>query len=300
MNKVTTKKKKSTITSVTKHIRRHVKLAVVPHKANQYRPHAVRRYSIAGIVLLVFLVQGVYNSVTSGRVLGVESTITASGLLAATNTAREAEGKPALILNTALSRAAQLKAEDMLTHQYWSHTSPSGVTPWDWFGKVGYSYSEAGENLAKNFTTSDAVIGAWLQSPTHRDNMLKGVFTDVGFTVATGILDGRTTSVVVALYGTPAEQAVRGVTEESGITGQPLSFVARLGLGLQSLTPVAVGSIAILLVGANIALIAHFYRKKLPARLRRSWYKHHGIYKAVGFTTLALILLVAYGSGGQL
>lgn len=296
---MTTKKKKTTITSVTQHIRRHIALAAVPHKANQYRPHAVRRYGIAVIVLFVFLVQGIYNSATSGEVLGVESNITSSGLLEATNAARKTNGEQPLALNATLSSAARLKVEDMFANQYWSHVSPSGVTPWDWFGKVGYSYSEAGENLAKNFSTSDAVITAWLQSPSHRANMLKGVFTDVGFATMTSTLDGRTTSIVVALYGTPAEQAVQGVTEESK-TGQSLSLVARLGLGLRSLTPAAIGSIVILLVGANIALAAHFYRKKLPSALRRSWYKHHGLYKAAGFISLALILLVAYGSGGQL
>jgi uncharacterized protein YkwD len=289
----------ATITSVRRRIRQHLKLAVVPHKANQYRPHAVRRYGIAVIVLFVFLSQGIYNSATSGRVLGVETDVTSSGLLEATNQARKDDGEQPLILNQELTKAAQLKVEDMFTNQYWAHTSPSGVTPWQWFGKVGYSYSDAGENLAKNFSTSDGVIAAWLQSPTHRANMLKAGFKEVGFASKTGVLEGHATSIVVAMYGAPAEHAVQGATQESQ-TGQPVSFVARLGLGLQSLTPAAVGSIILLLIGANIALVAHFYRKRLPLVLRRGWYRHHGVYKAVGFISLAVVVLFMYGSGGQL
>ena len=296
---MTKKRKITTIASVRKHIRQHVKLAVVPHKANQYRPHAIRGYGVAVIVLFAFLVQGVYNGVTRGSVLGTEMDVTSASLLEATNRARKDDGEQPLLLNQQLIEAAQLKAKDMFANQYWSHTSPSGVTPWQWFGKVGYSYSDAGENLAKNFSTSEGVIAAWLQSPTHRANMLKSAFKDVGFASMTGTLDGHTTSIVVALYGTPAETAVQGVTKESQ-TGQSINLVARLGLGVQSLTPAAVGSIILLLIGANIALVAHFYRKKLPLTLRRGWYRHHGLYKAAGFISLAIAILFAYGVSGQL
>lgn len=296
---MTTKKKNTKLTSVQRRVHWRVKLAVVPHKANQYRPHAVRRYGIAVIVLFVFLIQGVYNGATSGNVLGVVTGVTSTGLLEATNAVRKKEGVQPLVMNQKLTDAAQLKVKDMFENQYWAHTSPSGVTPWTWFEKVSYSYSEAGENLAKNFSNSDGVITAWLQSPTHRANMLKAAFTEVGFASMAGTLEGRSTSIVVALYGAPATQAVEGATEESR-TGQSVSLVARLGLGLQSLTPAAVGSVIILLFGANVAFVAHLYRRKLPQPLRRSWYRHHGLYKAVGFVSLAIILLFAYGSAGQL
>lgn len=296
---VATKKKQSRAPRFLKRLHRHVKLAVVPHAANDYRPHAIRRYGLAGLLLLVFLLQGTYNSVTTGSVLGVTTDVTPYSLLAATNDARQSEGKQELALNEQLSEAARLKAEDMLKNQYWAHTSPSGVTPWDWFGKVGYSYSDAGENLAKNFTTSNAVISAWLQSPTHRANLLKAEFEDVGFATVSGTLDGRAVSIIVAMYGAPATPLVQGVTLESN-TGQAVSLVARLGLGIQSLTPAAIGSVLLLLVGANVALLAHLYRQKLPKKLQQTWYKHHGIYKAVALCLLAGGIVFAYGSLGQL
>ena len=221
--------------------------------------------------------------------------------LDSTNSARAADGKAHLSINAKLTQAAELKAQDMFAKQYWAHTAPDGTTPWHWFGEVGYSYAEAGENLAKNFSASGSVITAWLQSPTHRANLLKASYTDVGFAVMSGALDGQEATVVVALYGTPAETVVQGLntTTQTSTTSEPLSVMARLGVGLQSLTPAAIASVVVLLVAANIALVAHLYRRKLPKPLRQSWYRHHGLYKAIGFTTLAVMVILMYGSVGQ-
>lgn len=288
--------------SLKTRIHHHLKMAVVPHKANQYRPHAVRRSGIVVVLLVVMGMQGLYNGVTTGNVLGAEADVTINGLLTETNKARAANNESNLSINAKLTKAAELKVQDMFAKQYWAHTAPDGTTPWHWFGEVGYSYAEAGENLAKNFSSSDGVVTAWLQSPTHRANLLKATYTDVGFAVMTGELDGRETSIVVALYGTPAEAAVQGLSTATtaSTTSGSLSIMARLGIGLQSLTPAAIASIVLLLVAANIALVAHLYRRKLPKPLRQSWYKHHGLYKAIGFTTLAVMLVFIYGSVGQI
>jgi hypothetical protein len=277
-------------------------MAVVPHKANQYRPHAIRGYGIAAVLLLVVLMQGIYNGIATGNVLGAEADVTISGLLDGTNQARAANGESTLSISAKLTKAAELKVQDMFAKQYWAHTAPDGTTPWHWFGEVGYSYAEAGENLAKNFSVSDSVITAWLQSPTHRANLLKATYTDVGFAVMSGELDGQETSIIVALYGTPAEVAIQGLSTatHASTTSEPLSFMARVGVGLQSLTPAAIASVVVLLVAANIALVAHLYRRKLPKSLRQSWYRHHGLYKAIGFTTLAVMVVLMYGSVGQI
>jgi len=295
------KQKMTKLTSVKKRIHRQVKLAVVPHKANQYRPHAIRRYGIAFILAIVIVSQVLYNGMSSGNVLGVEADITLNGLLNATNRVRQEQNEPQLNLNSQLTKAAQLKVKNMFDKQYWAHTSPDGVTPWYWFGEASYFYTEAGENLAKNFSTADGVIAAWMQSPTHRANLLKAEYKDVGFAVMEGTLSGRNVSIVVAMYGTPAQVAIQGtsVTNVSD-TNQKLGIISRLGLGLQSLTPAAIGSVILLLIGANIALVAHLYRRKLPVALRRSWYKHHGLYKAIGLASIAVLVVLVYGSGGQI
>ncbi|MGE5299169.1 MAG: CAP domain-containing protein [Acidobacteriota bacterium] len=296
-----TRKKPATV-PLKRRVHKRVKLAVVPHKANQFRPHAVRRYGIAIIVAFVLLAQGLYNGVTSGNILGTEAQVTTAGLLAATNSARVEQGEKPLANNAQLAEAARLKVHNMFDEQYWAHTAPDGTTPWHWFGQAGYAYADAGENLAKNFTTSDSTIAAWLASPTHRANVLKSEYKDVGFAVMSGMLGDKPTTLIVALYGAPDQATVRGAAHSETVSGidMSLSIMARIGLGLQALTPAAISSIVVLAIAANIALVAHIYRSKLPLALRRSWYRHHGLYKAVGFVSLAIIIVFAYGGVGQI
>lgn len=296
-----TRKKPATV-PLKRRVHKRVKLAVVPHKANQFRPHAVRRYGIAIIVAFVLLAQGLYNGVTSGNILGTEAQVTTAGLLAATNSARVEQGEKPLANNAQLAEAAKLKVRNMFDKQYWAHTAPDGTAPWYWFGQVGYAYADAGENLAKNFTTSDSTVSAWLASPTHRANVLKTEYQDVGFAVMSGMLGDKPTTLIVALYGAPDQATVQGAAHTETVSGidMSLSIMARIGLGLQALTPAAISSIVVLAVAANIALVAHIYRRKLPLALRRSWYRHHGMYKAVGFVSLAIIIVFAYGGVGQI
>lgn len=288
-------------TSVRTHVHKHVKLALVPHKANQFRPLAVRRYGIALVLVFVLSLQMGYNAWISGNVLGTEAQITATGLLEATNKERASQGQTSLRLNTELNKAAQLKAKNMFAAQYWAHNAPDGTTPWHWFGVAGYSYAEAGENLAKNFTTSDGVVAAWMASPTHRSNILKAAYEDVGFAVMDGELNGRPTSVVVAMYGAPEVAAVNGVSVSTQAPiGSGWNPLTQFAVGQQSLSPAASASIIVLLLAAALAVIAHMYRKSLPSHLRRSWYRHHGIYKAIGFSAVAIITIFFYGGGGQI
>lgn len=287
--------------TVKARVNKRVKLAVVPHKANQYRPHAIRRYGIAALVALVLVIQGAYNGAHGGNVLGTEAQITTNSLLAATNAQRVNNGEQPLTLNAKLNAAAKLKVQNMFADQYWAHTAPDGTTPWHWFTAAGYDYSDAGENLAKDFSTSISTVSAWMASPTHRANILNSKYQDVGFAVMDSTLNGEPTTLVVALYGAPEMSSVQGAaTTEVSDINEPMSIMARIGVGLQSMTPAAVSSVVILLAAALVALLAHMYRKKLPRGLRVSWYRHHGAYKAVGFASLAIMIIFAYGSGGQI
>ncbi len=299
MKKQTPHKKRKAL-SLRKHVKRHVKMTLVPHKANQYRPHLIRRYGITAMLVAVIALQTGYNFVTSGSVLGDRADISASALLADTNDERAKDNLPPLVVSSELSKAAALKAKNMFDEQYWAHNAPDGTTPWHWFQAVGYDYSYAGENLAKNFASADAVTTAWMASPKHRQNILDTHYSEVGFAVVDGQLNGKPTALVVALYGskdtTPAT-AVAGVTTEAPTGG--ISPVTRFGVALQSITPAMLGSVVLLLFAAMIALAAHAYRRKLPAPMRRSWRYHHGLYKAVGLTSLAIVIVGLY-SGGQI
>lgn len=290
-------------------VRTHLKKALVPHKGNHYRPHLVRLHGITAVLVVAVLMQVAYGFVSSGRleVLGRVSNISATDLLADTNVERAKSSLPALKVNDELSSAAFMKAKDMFANNYWAHTSPSGVTPWKWVGDAGYNYDVAGENLAKNYPTAQATVDAWMNSTTHRANILNTKYQDVGLAVVDGILDGRDTTLVVAYYGTPVTAAaVEGATDNAPAVvyaapvqpgvGNPLTY---FGTALQSMSPATLGSLALLAIVGAVAVAAHHYRKKLPVSWRRTWKLHHGMYTLAGTVGLALVIVFATG-GGQI
>lgn len=112
-----------------------------------------------------------------------------------------------LAVNPVLVAVAQAKANDMAAKGYFAHTSPEGRDPWYWFAEGGYRFSHAGENLAVDFSDSVAVEEAWMSSPGHRANLLDGRFTEVGIAIARGSYEGRETTFVVEVFGTPAVEA---------------------------------------------------------------------------------------------
>jgi len=296
MNIVATKKQ----TPLHHRIKHHVRMAVVPHKKNHYRPHLIRGHGLVAVVLVVGLLQLGYNTLTTGHVLGDSTGISIAGLLDETNAARASKGEAGLALDEKLTQAASLKAQDMFTHQYWAHNAPDGTQPWKWLGDVGYKYSEAGENLAKGFQGDAATVAAWLHSAEHRANVLNSSYTEVGFAAVNGTLQGKPTTLVVALYGTPAETAVAGASArfEPASIGS-MSPITQFGYMIQNLTPAALGSVVLIAFVAFVALLAQVYRKKMPKQLRQGWRQHHGLYKAVGMTSFALMIIALY-NGGQI
>ena len=299
--KAKTNKSKKQTKSFAGQIKHVLRLAVVPHKKNDYRPHLIRRFGLMAIVFVVIGLQLGYNGAKTGNVLGRESDITIASLFNQTNVSRVEVGISALKLNDKLNQAAYLKAQDMFAKQYWAHDSPEGTQPWKWFGDVKYNYNEAGENLAKNFTSTNAVMTAWLDSPEHKANILKTDYQDVGFAVVTGELDKKPTTLVVALYGMPADSAVAGVKtsfSEASSTGQ-VNILTQFAIATQSLTPAVMSGLTIIAFAIIVAAFAHAYRRKLPKSLRQSWYRHHGLYKAAGLLSLGLVIIFMYG-GGQI
>ena len=104
-------------------------------------------------------------------------------------------GLQPLTENQKLDEAAQLKAQNMVQDNYFNHTSPTGVTPWFWFLQAGYKYKYAGENLAIGFYDSQEVYNAWLNSPTHKANIVNPNYTEVGTAVLGGF--GPNNSIIV-------------------------------------------------------------------------------------------------------
>jgi hypothetical protein len=94
-----------------------------------------------------------------------------------------------------------MKADYMFAKDFWAHNGPDGTTPWYFIKKSGYTYVYAGENLARGFTSSSDVVTAWMNSPTHRENMLSPNYKDIGFSIKKGKLLGEDTTLVVEMFG---------------------------------------------------------------------------------------------------
>lgn len=177
----------------------------IPHEGNEYKPHLLRNEIAFAILALILVIEGVFLSqaVLFGRSAGFLALILPNTLIDETNQNRIAANLQPLVENPLLTAAAQQKANDMAVNNYFAHTSPSGVTPWYWFQKVGYKYTHAGENLAVNFSDSNDVENAWMNSPDHRANILNSNYTQIGIATAQGNYQGRPTVFVVQLFGKP-------------------------------------------------------------------------------------------------
>jgi hypothetical protein len=74
--------------------------------------------------------------------------------------------------------------------------------------QVGYEYIMAGENLAVNFLESEAVNTAWMNSPTHKANLLNKNYEQIGIGIAQGNYGNRESMFVVQMFGVPTEQTI--------------------------------------------------------------------------------------------
>ncbi|HEX7154525.1 MAG TPA: CAP domain-containing protein [Thermoanaerobaculia bacterium] len=142
---------------------------------------------------------------TAPRAAGPASTasLAAEALVASMNRERAAHGLGPLRLNSKLSLAAEDRVDDMVAKRYFDHVSPDGINPFTWVEKRGYRYRAIGENLATGFNSADAVVGNWMRSPGHRQNILTKNFDEIGIAVTTGgPVRPYRGPLVVALYGT--------------------------------------------------------------------------------------------------
>ena len=96
------------------------------------------------------------------------------------NENRVQNGLKPLTANWELSRVARYKSQDMRDHGYFSHTSPTYGTPFQMIKAFGLSFRTAGENIAKGYATPQAVVNGWMNSSSHRANILNASYTQIG------------------------------------------------------------------------------------------------------------------------
>ena len=177
----------------------------LPNHIDKKRSVLLQPQLIFVYLLLIFGTIFLSDSLVSrtSEILGYATDIKITELLNLTNETRSKKGLSTLTLNNKLSKAAELKANDMFEDDYWAHTAPDGKEPWDFIRSQEYYYVFAGENLAVDFSDSQDVVEAWIDSPTHRDNLLNANYSEIGFAVVNGELQGRKTTLVVQMFGKP-------------------------------------------------------------------------------------------------
>lgn len=203
---------------------------LVPYPEPDTRARLLKNSALFLYVLVLLSFQ-LYLYRLSPQILGFATNITAVDLYDLTNQEREEAGASSVSRNAQLEQAAYKKAQDMFTKNYWAHYAPDGsTTPWQFILESGYTYKFAGENLAKDFDTSYAVVSAWIASPSHRANLLNNSYKDVGIVTVNGVLLGEETTLVVQLFGAGEKTAGSdtGASEESRTISGPTVGKAEL------------------------------------------------------------------------
>lgn len=180
---------------------------IFPHESNGYKSRFLQSNILLYFIIALLALKIVSIAVSINFPHNIFfADITKSALENFVNQTRQSSGLPPLAENPKLNQAAKLKAENMVQNQYFAHTSPSGITPWHWFLQAGYDYKYAGENLAVGFFDSQEVYNAWLNSPSHKANILNPNYKEMGTAVLSGFGQSNTI-VVVQEFASPKTTA---------------------------------------------------------------------------------------------
>lgn len=249
----------------------------VPHPHHKKRAVLLQSYSIIIYVILVLAVFPLFKIIPKNfpGVLGYASNIYITELFELTNQKRIENGQSSLVLNPNLSKAAEEKAKHMFENNYWAHIAPDGTSPWKFILDQNYDYSYAGENLAKNFNDSAAVVDAWMNSPSHRDNLLSPNYDEIGFAVVNGVLDGYETTLVVQMFGRPRNPNAIVTAEQSQ------QFFAQLPVPVTEPLEVSVPKVETLITSSRPGMSTDFVDITYASK-----------YIAVAFGVFFIILLV--------
>ncbi len=154
----------------------------------------IKQYNLILAITLLLLT----TRIGLGSQFSSASDITIGNLYNAVNKERSQRNIPNLITNYKLAAAAAYKSQDMITRKYFSHTDPEGRYIWNKIVAEGYTpYTTLGENLAIDFSNTEGLVAAWIDSPTHRANLLNQNFKDQGMGVAFGNTNNGEYSVAV-------------------------------------------------------------------------------------------------------
>jgi len=178
-----------------------------------YVPRSSKTLTAIAMVAAWMLVNGSPASASSCpganlQVSGLSQSAMESSIACLINEQRAGHGVRPVQPNAALRQAALGHSTEMISQRYFEHTSPAGVTFVDRIEAAGYTRGarswEVGENLgwgSGSLSTPGSLVTSWMNSPPHRENLLRARFREIG---------------IAAVVGTPeSSRDARGVTVSS-------------------------------------------------------------------------------------
>jgi uncharacterized protein YkwD len=130
---------------------------------------------------------------TDVQVTGLSTDAMESSIACLINEQRAAYGVGAVQPNGALRDAAASHSTEMVREGYFEHTSPAGLTFVQRIESTGYMRGsrtwEVGENLVWGtgpLSTPQSLVTSWMNSPPHRENLLRGRFREIGIAAVVG------------------------------------------------------------------------------------------------------------------
>jgi len=189
-------------------MKRAFKKYFIPHEENNYKPHFLhskRTYFYGTIFLAMKAVVVVFVMLLPTTVFVMPDVLANEEIKLAglVNKYRAESGVSSLSGQVKLYGTATDKANDMIGQQYFGHVSPSGRTLADIMAQHDYAYDFAGENLAIGFADASELLGAWIESPTHRNNILDPDFSEYGIVMLAGNFEDEPTVFAVNHFGHP-------------------------------------------------------------------------------------------------
>lgn len=158
-----------------------------------------------------------------------------------TNTFRDEQGLEPLAVDEDLEEAATQFAEFMAKEGKYGHNA-DGRTPAERARAAGYRYCVVRENIAYRTNTAtvteesliEIFVQGWIDSPSHRENMLATYATQTGVAVATA--DGET-FYAVQMFGRPQSAAIQIMIENTTKNTYTLSIESEGGEDTVDLQP---------------------------------------------------------------
>lgn len=85
-----------------------------------------------------------------------------------------------------IQNVALIKAKDMADNNYFDHISPTYGGPAEMLKMAGITLKPGGENISAVANTADEIVGDWMSSPGHRNNILSPTYKYTGIGIYNG------------------------------------------------------------------------------------------------------------------